>query len=83
MSTITPSVPSLSRSDGNGVVGGFELIDSAELAARWKVPESWIRNHTRQRTPKAKRIPCVRFGRYVRFEWGSPWLEEWPARHRR
>jgi hypothetical protein len=65
-------------------VGGiFELIDSAELAKRWKVPESWIRNHTRERTPKDARIPCVRFGRYVRFEYESLQLEDWLARHRR
>jgi len=59
-----------------------ELIDSGELAARWRVPESWIRNHTRHRTPKEERIPCVRLGRYVRFEWGSARLEEWLARKR-
>jgi hypothetical protein len=59
-----------------------EMIDSAELAARWRVPESWIRNRTRARTPKEERIPCVRFGRYVRFEWGSPQLSEWLATKR-
>ncbi len=68
----------VSRVAGNGV----ELIDSAELADRWKVPESWIRNHTRGRTPKEARIPCVRLGRYVRFEWGAPRLVEWLAKHR-
>jgi hypothetical protein len=39
--------------------GSFEVIDSVELATRWQVPESWIRNHTRAPTPKE--------GRYVRF----------------
>ena len=48
--------------------GGFEVINSAELASRWQVPESWIRNHTRACTPKEDRIPCLRLGRYVRFE---------------
>jgi hypothetical protein len=60
----------------------FELIDSAELAARWRVPESWVRSHTRERTPREHRIPCVRLGRYVRFEWNSPRLEEWLERQR-
>ena len=60
----------------------YETIDSPELAKRWHVPESWIRMQTRERTPKAKRIPCLRFGRYVRFEWGSPALEAWKAKHR-
>jgi hypothetical protein len=60
----------------------FEIIDSKELAARWRVPESWVRSYTRERTPKAERIPCLRFGRYVRFELGSPELESWIAAHR-
>lgn len=58
------------------------VIDSTELAQRWQVPESWIRNHTRERTPKAERIPCLRFGRYVRFEWGSTELEGWLSKQR-
>jgi hypothetical protein len=59
-----------------------EIIDSGELATRWRVPESWVRSATRERTPKDQRIPCLRFGRYVRFEWGSPVLEKWLAAHR-
>jgi hypothetical protein len=77
MSLKTADVPSMSRTRGNEHP---ELIDSAELAARWCVPESWIRNHTRARTPKEERIPCLRLGRYVRFEWGSPRLADWLAR---
>jgi len=59
-----------------------QLIDSAQLAARWQVPESWVRNHTRSRTAKEDRIPCIRLGRYVRFRWGSPELEMWLAKRR-
>jgi hypothetical protein len=76
MSLQIPDVPLMSYSGGNGP----ELIDSAQLAARWQVPESWIRNHTRARTPQDERIPCIRFGRYVRFEWGSRRLAEWLAK---
>ena len=65
-----------------GGIGGPELIDSAALAVRWRVPESWIRNHTRNRTPKDDRIPCIRLGRYVRFEWGSPRLQQWLEKQR-
>ena len=61
---------------------GSELIDSVELAARWRVPASWVRNRTRARTPRQERIPCVRLGRYVRFEWGSRRLLEWLAKKR-
>jgi hypothetical protein len=59
-----------------------EIIDSTELAKRLGLPESWLRSATRERTPRDRRIPCYRFGRYVRFEWGSPALEEWLAKHR-
>ena len=79
MSTKTPDVPLMSQNLGNG---NPEIIDSAQLAARWRVPQSWIRNRTRARTPKEERIPCVRFGRYVRFEWGSTQLSEWLAKKR-
>jgi hypothetical protein len=79
MSPETSDVPMMSRNGGNGAP---EVIDAAELAARWRVPESWVRNRTRARTPKDERIPCVRLGRYVRFEWGSPQLSEWLARKR-
>jgi hypothetical protein len=70
-------VPLMSRSGGNSA----ELIDSAELAIRWRIPESWIRNRTRARTPKEERIPCIRLGRYVRFEWGSVRLAAWLEAH--
>jgi hypothetical protein len=60
----------------------IEIIDAPELAKRWKVPESWIRSYSRERCPRDQRIPCVRFGRYSRFEFGSPQLEAWLARHR-
>jgi hypothetical protein len=78
MSSQTADVRMMSRNGHNDC----ELIDSAELARRWNVPESWIRNQTRARTPKDKRIPCIRLGRYVRFRWGSPELEEWLDRQR-
>lgn len=75
----TTGVPLVSQSGGYGLV---ELIDAAELAARWQVPESWVRNRTRARTPREERIPCVRLGRYVRFQPGSPELEEWLEKKR-
>jgi len=82
MSLKNLDVPLMSRKAQNSELelGQFELIDAPELAARWRVPESWIRNHTRARTPREERIPCIRLGRYVRFEWGSPRLTEWLAK---
>jgi hypothetical protein len=59
---------------------GYEVIDSVELAKRWSVPESWVREQTRSRA--ADPLPHVRLGRYVRFEWGSPRLTKWWERRR-
>jgi hypothetical protein len=56
------------------------IIDSTELARRWAVPESWIRNQVRPRVPDP--IPHVRLGKYVRFEWGGAELKEWWGKHR-
>jgi hypothetical protein len=53
----------------------YEFIDSKELAARWNLPESWIREQVRSRSSDP--VPHVRFGKYVRFRWGSPELEQW------
>lgn len=47
----------------------FEKIDSAELAFRWGVPESWVRNHTRRGCKDM--IPHRKLGSKVVFEWGS------------
>jgi hypothetical protein len=79
----TSNGPLMSPNPANaGANGGFEVIDSAELVARLRVPESWVRNRTRARTPKEDRIPCLRFGHYVRFRWGSPELEDWLNKQR-
>lgn len=52
-----------------------EVLTAEELASRWRVPESWIREQTRSRCVDP--IPHVRLGRYIRFSWGSPELMEW------
>ena len=56
----------------------FEFIDCVELALRWSLPESWIRDQVRHRA--ADPLPHTRFGKYVRFRWGSPELEAWAER---
>lgn len=56
----------------------YEVIDTAELSKRWNVPVSWIREQTRSRA--TDRLPCLRFGKYVRFAWGSSELTQWLAR---
>ena len=56
----------------------YEFVDSKEFGLRLNVPESWIREYVRTRS--ADPIPHVRFGKYVRFRWGSPELEAWIER---
>jgi hypothetical protein len=58
----------------------FEIVDAAELARRWSLSVSWIREQTRSRASDP--IPHVRLGRYRRFEWNSPALLKWWARRR-
>ena len=55
-----------------------EIIDAKELAARLKLPASWIMEGTRSRA--ADPIPHLRFGKYVRFRWNSPELRAWLER---
>lgn len=57
-----------------------EIIDSAELAKRWSLPESWIRDKVRTRCGEP--IPHLRFGRYVRFAWDSKELNDWLRRRK-
>jgi hypothetical protein len=57
----------------------FEVLTAEELASRWRVPQSWIREGTRSRCKDV--IPHYRLGKYTRFLWGSPQLTEWWNRH--
>lgn len=57
---------------------GYQFIDSEELARRWDVPVSWIRDQVRKRAEDP--LPHVSLGKYVRFLWGSPELQAWIER---
>jgi len=65
---------------GNRTAKGpfFEVLTAEELAERWRLPASWVREQCRTRC--ADPIPHIRLGRYVRFSWGSPELTEWWGR---
>jgi hypothetical protein len=56
----------------------YQFIDCKQLAGRWNVPETWIRERVRSRSQDP--LPHVRFGKYVRFRWGAPELEDWAER---
>jgi len=57
-----------------------ELVDAKALAKLWKVPVSWVRNGTCERASDP--IPCVRLGRYVRFDLRSEKLAAWLQRRK-
>jgi hypothetical protein len=58
----------------------FEILDAAQLAAKWGVPKTWVQDQTRSRALDP--IPHVKLGRYTKFEWYSPQLAAWWARRR-
>lgn len=76
LQTSTDIASQMSMPDGPAI----EIIDSKELAIRWRLPESWVRDRVRARSDDP--LPHVKIGRYVRFEWGRSELIEWWARHR-
>ena len=58
----------------------YEIIDSSELARRWAVKPSWVKEHVRKRARDP--IPHLKLGRLVRFEWKSPEMLSWLDRRR-
>jgi hypothetical protein len=56
----------------------YEYLNSAQFAERLNISESWVRDQVRTRADEP--IPHVRFGKYVRFRFGSPELEIWAER---
>jgi hypothetical protein len=56
----------------------YEVLNSKDLAHKLAVPETWVREHVRDRVTDP--IPHYKMGKYVRFLWGSPALEEWLSR---
>jgi len=53
-----------------------DILTPEEVAVRLKVPESWVYEKTRVRCRNP--IPCLRLGRYIRFDWNAviAWLTE-------
>jgi len=56
------------------------LLTPAELAERLAVPQTWVREKTRERARRRDHdpLPVVRLGKYVRFSW--PAVSAWLAR---
>lgn len=62
------------------LVKAEDILTPEELAARLKVPDSWVYEKTRGRCRNP--IPCLRLGRYVRFNWAAiaTWLTAAPPK---
>jgi len=75
---LSPTNRSASPINGSASTERDEFIASGELARRWGVPVSWVRDQVRARALDP--LPHINFGKYVRFLWNSPDLEEWVAR---
>jgi excisionase family DNA binding protein len=46
-----------------------ELLTVEDVAAILRVSKSWVYEHTRSRVvPRTDRLPCIKLGKYVRFE---------------
>jgi hypothetical protein len=58
----------------------YEFIDSRELAARWAVPETWIRERVRTRCEDP--LPHLHFSEYGGFRLVSPEVEGWAGQAR-
>jgi hypothetical protein len=57
-----------------------QLVTLEDLAERWTVPLTWLRENTRSRCSDP--LPCFRMGRYVRIDIQDPALLEWLNRRR-
>ncbi|MGD0075362.1 MAG: helix-turn-helix domain-containing protein [Candidatus Binataceae bacterium] len=61
MLAITPTIA------GNHVQPANEnLLTAEQVAARWEVPESWVREQAR-----TGKLPCLKLGHYRRFRAGD------------
>ena len=54
----------------------IEVINSAELARRLAVKESWVVEASK-RSRTNDPIPCIRLGKHRRYLWDSPELLAW------
>src|ERR1019366_4834174 len=85
---LTPEVLHSREARMSGEQGGskvaaqqqLELLTTEELGERLRLPSTWIREQTRSRALDGDPIPHLRFGRYIRFRWGSPELDAWLRR---
>lgn len=76
---IAQNITALATEQARAAASGV-LLTPAELAARLAVPQSWVREKTRERARLRDKdpLPVVRLGKYVRFSWQA--VEAWLSR---
>jgi hypothetical protein len=57
----------------------IEFLTASELAAKLKVPQSWVAEQTKP-SRTADPIPTVPFGKHKRYAWKSKALTAWVER---
>jgi len=57
-----------------------QILTLSELAERLKVSQRWVYEKSRRRCQNP--LPCIRIGRYLRFDWleVSAWLRQQTGR---
>ena len=66
---IGADLQAVARPEQNDDADLHELLTVEDVAALLKVSKSWVYEHTRSRgTPRSERLPCIKVGKYVRFE---------------
>jgi excisionase family DNA binding protein len=75
ISVVSPVVPA-SVSPNPSIIDPSSILTLSEVAERLKVSERWIYEKTRRRSQNP--LPCIRIGRYLRFDWVSvsAWLRQ-------
>jgi hypothetical protein len=54
----------------------YEQLNCKEFACRMNLTEAWVRHHVRSIYPPGERIPHLKYGSRVLFEWNCPALLE-------
>jgi hypothetical protein len=57
-----------------------DIFTPEELVARLKVRKTWVYEQTRSRNRNQHLLPCLRLGRYIRFDWTK--VVEWLTQER-
>ena len=63
---------------GDSSNGRDRLLTAEQVGEMYQVPKTWVYGRTRKRG--SEKLPCVKLGKYVRFQQGA--VEEYMEQHR-